>query len=265
MRIFIQKSVAGFKIFDVGAFLHNQESLTYATMSEIASTHSGENNLRTHIIGNDSHGMRLETMRLFSSNAINLLLHEDYIEGVKCRCLFASHVGESKDELNRTCEISFCIMSETANDIDVINRLGYALLVMKDTSIAGNIEKLLDKVIIGDQLVLAFNNKLWEETCSILNNLQTTESPELFDEIINRNSQVVVLNGDLLISKVHHNNNGLFNKNPYYCYKSITLPLKQVVLSAPIKPIHVHHELLGDKSLKLKHCLDKIKKIIKEN
>ena len=84
MRIFIQKSVAGFKIFDVRAFLHNQESLTYATMSEIGLTHSGENNLRTHIIGNDSHGMRLETMRLFSSNAINLLLHEDYIEGVKC-------------------------------------------------------------------------------------------------------------------------------------------------------------------------------------
>ena len=77
MRIFIQKSVAGFKIFDIRAFLHNQESLTYATMSEIASTHSGENNLRTHIIGNDSHGMRLETMRLFSSKTINLLVREE--------------------------------------------------------------------------------------------------------------------------------------------------------------------------------------------
>ena len=81
-------SVGGFKIFDIQQFLHKEDDFCYAFMSEIASTHNGMHNYRTHIIKDDSHGMRVELMRLFSSNSINLLLQNDVCEERNVRCLY---------------------------------------------------------------------------------------------------------------------------------------------------------------------------------
>ena len=92
MRLFIQMSIGGFKVFDINQFLHKGENFCYAMMSEIASTHHGEQNFRTHIIQNDSHGMRLELMRLFSSNSINIQLQDDVCEEKDIRCLYISNI-----------------------------------------------------------------------------------------------------------------------------------------------------------------------------
>ena len=93
MRILIQMSIGGFKIFDINQFLHKSEGFCYAMMSEIASTHHGEQNFRTHIILNDSHGMRLELMRLFSSNSISRQLQADGCDGTGVKvCLTTNSI-----------------------------------------------------------------------------------------------------------------------------------------------------------------------------
>ena len=225
MRLFIQMSIGGFKVFDINQFLHKGENFCYAMMSEIASTHHGEQNFRTHIIQNDSHGMRLELMRLFSSNSINIQLQDDVCEEKDIRCLYISNIGESKDEIKRSCDVSFCVMGENAEEYELINGMAY-LLVFKDSyEIRNKISGLLHTKVLDDELVLAFETSTWDDMCK--NIKEQYESPkESFTDLVG-GMQLTELNGNLDNAKVYEKHRGLFNDNLYMIIKSSDIPLEK--------------------------------------
>lgn len=225
MRIFIQMSIGGFKIFDINQFLHKSEGFCYAMMSEIASTHHGEQNFRTHIILNDSHGMRLELMRLFSSNSISLQLQDDVCDGKGVRCLYVADIGESKDEINRSCDVSFCIMGEDLEEYELIDYMAYLLVFKNSNEIRSKISGLLHTKVLDDELVLAFETSAWDDMCK--NIKQQYASPkESFANLVD-GKQLTVLNGNLDIAKVYEKHKGLFNDKLYMVIKSSDIPLEK--------------------------------------
>lgn len=225
MRIFIQMSIGGFKIFDVNQFLHRNEKFSYAMMSEIASTHHGEQNFRTHIIQNDSHGMRLELMRLFSSNSINIQLQDDLCDEKNVRCLYVANMGESKDEINRSCDISFCFMGENIEEYELINYMAFLLVFKNDHEIRNKISGLLYTKVLNDELVLAFETSTWSEVCNHIKQ-QYVSARKSFTDVVN-GKQLTVLNGNLDITKVYAKHKGLFNDNFYIVIKSNDIPLEK--------------------------------------
>lgn len=230
MRIFFQMSIGGFKIFDINQFLHKSEGFCYAMMSEIASTHHGEQNFHTHIIHNDSHGMRLELMRLFSSNSINIQLQDDVYEGKNIRCLYISNIGESKDEINRSCDVSFCAMGEDTEEYELINYMAYLLVFKNRYEIRNKISGLLHTKVLNDELVLAFETSAWDDMCKHIKEQYASEK-EGFTDFVDV-KQLTVLNGNLDIAKVYEKHKGLFNNQLYMVIKSCDIPLEKQLAHA---------------------------------
>ena len=224
MKIFIQMSVGGFKIFDIQQFLHKEDDFCYAFMSEIASTHNGMHNYRTHIIKDDSHGIRVELMRLFSSNSISLLLQNDVCEERNVRCLYMANVGNTKDEINRSCDVSFCVMGENEEENKLVNHIAYALIVTNNDEKTNQIGELLHTKILGDKQVLAFDTTIWNGLCESLYKKDCSPKDNAYIDIVNEN-QLVVINGNLDFIKVYRENEKLFNDNPYIIINSKKLPL----------------------------------------
>ena len=224
MKIFIQMSVGGFKIFDIQQFLHKEDDYCYVMMSEISSTHNGMNNYRTHIIKNDSHGMRVELMRLFSSNSIKFLLQNDVCEERNVRCLYMANIGNTKDEINRSCDVSFCVMGENEEEYKLVNHIAYALIATKNDENTCQFGELLHTKILGDKQVLAFDTSIWNRLCKSLYKEKDSAKDNAYIDIVNEN-QLVVLNGNLDFIKVYRENEKLFNDNPYIIINSMKLPL----------------------------------------
>lgn len=247
MKFFIQMSIGGFKIFDVSEFQHKGADLSYALMEEIKSTHDGINNCHTHIIRNDSHGLRLESMRLFSSNAINLLLQDEWYDGQECRMLYLANSGFTRDEINRICDVSFCLIGQDIAEGQLLNKLASILITTNCDDIKGQISELLHTKVLDNQLVLAFETSKWQSLQEEivqheLSNSQTT------DYITQKNGQLVVLNGDLDFYHVERNFRPLFNKKSYSVFKSRHLPINSQNLEV-ISNLHIgsHHNLKDKK------------------
>jgi len=230
MRIFIQMSVAGFKVFDINAFRHECENRVYALISEISSTQNSIENLHTHIIRNDMHGMRLETMRLFSSGDVTFLLHDDYLGGNPARCLFASKYSLTRDEFKRDCDVSLCLMSENEEDIDMINKFGYMFVTNPQSGVKEQLQMVLRLEIIDNRQVLLFDAPLWQCLCNEVAQCTPASATPVIGGIANGKNQVVVLGRGQDRVGVKRNMEGLFNDRPYIVLQDTQLPLSPQTL-----------------------------------
>jgi hypothetical protein len=235
MKIFIQMSVAGFKVFDVGEFRHECEKGRYALIEEIGATQDGTENFRTHIIRNDIHGLRLETLRMFSSNDIIMLLHDDTFEGKPSRCLYADKFALTKDKFNRDCDMSLCIMSENEEEVKIVNKFGHYLIVEEQQALMEKMKFLLRRETIDDKLVLLFDFPLWHTLCEIvLGGEPVTMTTSInFNGIARGSTQVVVLGHGQDKGRVIYNMKGLFNQNLYLTLTPNFVPLYRNTLAAP--------------------------------
>lgn len=233
MKIFIQMSVAGFKVFDVQLFGHECELGRYALMSEISMTQNGEENAHTHIIRNDMHGMRLETMHLFSSNDVNLLLHDDMLDRKSTRCLYVSKYSLTQDKFRRGCDVSLCIMSEKDADIVMVNKLGHMLMIEQHQTVMENLQSMLRLDIIDDKQVLLFDESLWQSLYTTVMQYIPVSSTPMIDGIAQGKTQVVVLGTGQDRVGLMRNMEGLFNNNLYWVLHNSHLPLINHTLSVP--------------------------------
>lgn len=241
MKFFIQMSIGGFKIFDVSEFQHKGADFSYALIEEIKSTHDGIKNYHTHIVRNDSHGLRLESMRLFSLGTINLLLQDEWYDGQECRMLYLANCGFTKDEINRICDVSFCLIGQNVAEWQLINKLASILITTNCDDAKSQISELLHTKVLDNHLVLAFETSKWKSLQDKivqheLNNNQTTEY------LTQQNGQFVVLNGDLDVHRVERDFRTLFNKKSYGIYKSQHLPINSQNLEV-MSNLHIdlHH------------------------
>ena len=239
MRLFIQMSVAGFKIFDVNQFRHVSDNGRYALMSEISSTHNGNNNVGTHIIRDNMHGMRLETMYLFSSRDVIMLLHNDFCDGKAARCFYTDKYSLTTDEFNRDCDVSLCLMSESADEIETVNRIGYLLMAVKKPEIMGEFQNLLRRETIEGEIVLLFDTVKWQNICQYASTLALTHTSPLIDSIAKGDTQVVVLSEGQDRYVAAKNRKGLFNNDKYWVLSPSHLPLQSKTLSLPSQTVYM--------------------------
>lgn len=230
MRIFIQMSVGGFKVFDINAFHHECENGAYALISEISSTQNSIENLHTHIIRNDMHGMRLETMRLFSSGDVTFLLHDDYFGGKPARCLFASKYSLTRDKFKRDCDVSLCLMSENEEDADMVNKFGYMFVTNSQSGVKEQLQTVLRLEVIDNRQVLLFDAPLWQCLCNEVAQCTPASATPVIDGIANGKSQVVVLGRGQDRVGVKRNMEGLFNDKLYLVLRDTQLPLSPQAL-----------------------------------
>lgn len=230
MRIFIQMSVAGFKVFDVNAFRHECERGRYALMSEIISTQNSTENMHTHIIRSDMHSIRKETMGLFSSADVTFLLHDDYLGGNPARCLFASKYSLTRDKFKRDCDVSLCLMSENEEDIDMINKFGYMFVTNPQSGLKEQLQTVLRLEVIDNSQVLLFDAPRWQCLCNEVAQCTPASATSVIDGIANGKNQVVVLGRGQDRVGVKRNMEGLFNDRPYIVLQDTQLPLSPQVL-----------------------------------
>ena len=233
MRVYIQMSVAGFKIFDINQFQHESKKGRYALMSEIASTQDGSNNAHTHIVRSDMHGMRLETMSLFSSRDVTMLLHDDFCEGIPARCFYANRYSLTTDKFNRECDVSLCLMSECDDDKKLINKFGYTLMYEKQSDVLAELQNVLRREPLVDETVLLFDTALWQTLCDRISQRAITPTTQMIDSIAKGDTQVVVLGKGQDKHGAVQNRQGLFNKDKYLVLLPSHLPLESHTLSVP--------------------------------
>lgn len=267
MRIFVQMSVGGFKVFDVAAFAHECDQGRFALIREIADTQQGIKDSQTHIIRNNMHGMRLETMRLFSSPDVSLLLHDDWFNDEPVRCLFVAQAGLTKDTFQRQCDVSYCVMGQNEQENEQVNSLAYAIAVLRDETVLNQLSALLHTSTIDDRSVLLFETAKWNALLEVVNSQDISDVQPLCSDIVQGDLQVAVIHDNLNGRQVYKNQPGLFNDSQYWVLHEHELPIvrhydlisRQPVFFAPQKKPNekTSHDDLRDF---LKELRDLIKK-----
>lgn len=268
MRIFVQMSVGGFKVFDVSAFAHECDQGRFALISEVDDTLKGVKDCETHIIRNNMHGMRLETMRLFSSPDMLLLLHDDWLNDEPVRCLFVAKAGLTKDTFQRQCDVSYCVMGQNEQENEQVNRLAYSIAIMQDETVLSQLPELLHTTTIDDTSVLLFESAKWDALLEQVNSQDIYDAQPLCADIAQGNLQVAVIHDNLNGRQVYKNQPGLFNDSPYWVLHGHELPIAEHdddLISRPpefFAPQKRHNDMTSNNELCdfLKDLRDLIKK-----
>lgn len=239
MKLLIQISVSGFKIFDTATFPHKTDVGSYALMSEINETQKGNTEYRTHITGLDTHEIPSGTLSLFSTSGVDYVLQDTRIGSIRNRLFYVSQNGITHDFHGRKCEVSFMLMSDNNDEIAFINKFASLVLVKQDSFILSNMQGVLSTVIRNEEVVLEYNEKLFLSIMDYVNDFQIESSDTLLSKLACDTLQYVVVPDTSTFREKMSDISGCFN-NGFYCLLNISsIPLEKHSLSVELVPVKI--------------------------
>lgn len=206
MRIFIQISVGGFKIFDIESFIHDQNDLKYINIAEIRNVEQ----TRTYLVNNDLHGLRSEICGLFSNGDIEVLLQNDTFDTIATSILFIKRFGHQDESLTDE-KISALFVSETSEETNFLRNLTIAR-ISDDERTGVLLYELLTKRIIDNKQVIAFDNAAWKDLIIYIENKEFSDHVE---SILARSNQMILLHNGINPFTIIKRFPGLLNKQLY--------------------------------------------------
>lgn len=236
MRLLIQISVSGFKIFDTATLPHQTEEGSYALMSEINETQKGNTEYRTHITGLDSHGIPSGVLSLFSTSGLDYILQDVKIEEKRERLFYVSQNGITRDFHGRKCEVSFMLISESRVDKTLINRFASLVLVKQDSFILSNMQGVLSTAVRNEEVVLAYNEILFQSIIKYVNDFEFSHSDSQLYRLASDDIQCVVVPDVNVFKDGVKEIARCFNEDPYCVINSSSMPLEKNSLSVDLVP-----------------------------
>ena len=218
MRIFVQYSVSGFKIFDTSRFSHHVNGGCYCTMKEISDTNKGGKN-GTHIINTNLHGIDQSIVQLFSSPLVEMLLQSITFDGQEQTMLYVNNAGTSVNQ-NRDCNIVVLLISEQESEKNLLEAMTLLLLSDNRNPLLSLLGSLIDKRIIGEELVLYYNKDKWQAVInSVIENASRSYQAE--KESL---GQVLLPTQGIETHRLLQVHSDTFNRKPYRVLKKIQNP-----------------------------------------
>ncbi|MCQ2076325.1 MAG: hypothetical protein MJZ20_04710 [Bacteroidaceae bacterium] len=249
MKLLIQISISGFKIFDTATFPHKTDVGSYALMSEINETQKGNTEYRTHITRLDSHGIPSSILSLFSTSGVDFVLQDMRIGDFRSRLFYVSHNGITHDFHGRRCEVSFMLISENNEEIAFINKFAALVIVKQDSFILSTMQGVLTTVIRNEEVVLEYNAKLFQSITNYVNDFQIESSDTFLSKLACDTLQYVVVPDIRTFKEKIRDISGCFNNELYCVLNTSSIPLEKHSLSVNIVPA----KILGTS---FKHSLD---------
>lgn len=206
MKIFIQISVGGFKVFDIDSFIHTHNDLRYIYMGEIYNVEQ----TRTHLVNYDMHGIRNETCGLFSCGNIEILFHNDTIDSLPTTMLFIKSGGNIHDK-GEDRKISTLFVSEKISEYAFLKNLAIAK-ALEDKQTERLLWRLLTETFIDSKQVIAFDNSTWGE---LIRHIKHQEFSNRVENILGEGNQLVILRHEGSLSTIEEILPGLLNCHPY--------------------------------------------------
>lgn len=222
MRIFVQYSVSGFKIFDTSRFTHPIDGGRYCTMKEISETNKG-GIAGTHIINSDLHGLSHGVVQLFTSPLVDMLLQTTIFEEQEQIMLFINHVGISVNQ-KRDCNIVVLLVSEHGNEKALLSKMALLLLSEKRNSLLTFLSELLDKRLFGEEFVLFYNEDGWQSVITFVN--ENAASCDVTDG--SGFSQLLLPAQGKDAREIFQKLSCVFNKKPYHILHGIKTPFEKL-------------------------------------
>lgn len=239
MKLLIQISVSGFKIFDTATFPHKTDVGSYALMSEINETQKGNTEYRTHITGLDTHDIPSGALSLFSTSGVDYVLQDARIGSIRNRLFYVSQNGITHDFHGRKCEVSFMLISDNNEEIVFINKFASLVMVKQDSFILSNMQGVLSTVIRDEEVVLEYNANLFQSITNYVNDFQIESSDTFLSKLACDTLQYVVVPDIRTFKEKIRDISGCFNNELYCVLNTSSIPLEKHSLSVNIVPAKI--------------------------
>ena len=224
IRVYCQISVGGYKIFNILAFPHGTDNGIYIKMDEISHAWK-ENDQVVLVTSKSACGLSTPVIKMFGSRDIQAVL----LNGEKeCSTLFLKHEESS---------FAYAFTSDNAEDTKILRTMA-CVWITEQSKLLSKLQKMTEKIIEAEELVLMFHKTEWESLCQELSILDKFDFGR-FENVHNGKK-------NLMINSVTGKNKILNSLSIHYPISSfVTIPGNPIVAQIEKRERIIKYAIFG--------------------
>ena len=163
MRIYCQYTIGGYKIFHLTGFDHSYENGKYVTMAEIRDA-SESDSQNVIVSGKCECGLDRKIMHFFSNNSVGMIL--------------LHNCGSTQEETflfirKPSTKTTFAFAATSKEELILLEKIATAWTNGSQDVTEKVLSACVEKPIIDNEVVFAFNEKSWKDFVADVSNLKT--------------------------------------------------------------------------------------------